>query len=549
MTLRSKPFPTESSSDAVGHAPGAQSTALGLGSRLFRWLMPSVTDLLFVALLFGLSAGALGRILLRDADTGWHIRNGQQILMTHAIPRTDSFSASLDGKPWYAWEWLYDLLIAAVHQTLGLNGVVFYSAAVIAASFVVTFHFALGRGANLPITLFLLILALGASAVHFLARPHVVSWLLAVIWFEVVDCAVMTPSRKTYGRLFWLPALMLLWVNLHGGFLLGFVLLGAYLAGMGIQHFSEPERRTESAQVLKRLGVVTVLCAVASLGNPYGYKLQGHVYRYLTDRFLINRISEFLSPNFHSPAQQCFAFLIMITILALASARRRLHPAQILVVLFAVYGGLFATRNLPVGSLLLVLVVAPALSETMAAASASATVAGWMRGCCSWVVSFGSRMQRLETHFRGHLCLVAAFLAGLWACGHGGRLGSEQLINAYFDPQRLPVEAVELIEQRGIHQPIFSLDRWGGYLIYRLAPQTKVFIDDRHDFYEDALIKRYLNVTLAQPGWNEVLEEDHVNWVLMPPESPLANILRLTPQWQAVHEDSTAALFQRTEAR
>ncbi len=526
-----------------------QSSPPGVLSMLFQWLMPSVADLLLVALLFGLSAGALGRILLRDADTGWHIRNGQEILMMHAVPRTDSFSASLNGKPWYAWEWLYDILIAAIHQTLGLNGVVFYSAAIIAATFVVTFYFAMRRGANLAVTLFLLILSLGASAVHLLARPHVLSWLLAVIWFEVVDSADISPSRENQRQLVSLPVLMLLWVNLHGGFLLGFVLLGAYMAGMGIQYFSEPDRRAESTQVLKRLGLVTALCAAASLGNPYGYKLHVHVYRYLTDRFLINHISEFLSPNFHSPAQLCFALLIMMTILVLASARKRLHPAQMLVILFAVYGGLFATRNLPVGSLLLTLMVAPAMSETIAAAAGSAAVAGWMRDLCSWLDRFGSRMQRLESHFRGHAWLVAGFLAGLWACAHGGRLGSEQLINAYFDPQRLPVEAVEVIKQRGIREPIFSLDRWGGYLIYRLAPQTKVFVDDRHDFYGDAFIKEYLNVTLAQPGWDKVLEEEHVHWVLMPEESPLANMLRLTPGWKITHEDDTAVLFQRSEGR
>jgi len=110
----------------------------------------------------------------------------------------------------------------------------------------------------------------------------------------------------------------------------------------------------------------------------------------------------------------------------------------------------------------------------------------------------------------------------------------------------LPVEAAEVIEQRGIHDPIFSLDRWGGYLIYRLYPRNKVFIDDRHDFYGDAFIKEYLTVTLVQPGWDRVLEEQHVNWVLMPAQASLANLLRLTPQWTIVHEDGAAVLFSRS---
>ena len=220
--------------DIDGQRSAGVSAAPTSGSGWFRLLVPSVSDLVCISLFISLAVG-LSRRLLGDAGIGWHIRTGEWILRTGSVPRVDSFSSLMSGKPWYAWEWLYDILIAAIHQALGLNGVVFYSAAIIAAAFVVAFYFALRGGSNLPVTLFLLVLAVGASAVHFLARPHVVSWLLAVIWFEVVNAAAITPSRENHRRLFWLPALMLLWVNLHGGFLLGFVLLGAYLAGMGIE--------------------------------------------------------------------------------------------------------------------------------------------------------------------------------------------------------------------------------------------------------------------------------------------------------------------------
>ena len=508
--------------------------------------MPSVADVLFVVLLFGLSAGALGRLLLRDAGTGWHIRNGQQILLTHAIPRVDSFSAAMSGQPWYAWEWLYDLLMAAIHQALGLNGVVYYSAAIIAATFAIALYFATERGANLLVTLFLLVLSLGASAVHFLARPHVVSWLLTVMWFELVDTAVTKPSRETVRGLFWLPALMLLWANVHGGFLFGFTLLGAYLVGVGIEYFSQPDARSAAGQVLRQLGIVSLLSGLASLINPYGYKLHVHVGHYLANRFLMNAISEFRSPNFHGAAQQCFALLMLITIVALASARRRPAPAHMLVMLFAVYSGLLATRNLPVASLLLTLLVAPLLSETIAAAG-STDAAGWVRSVCARMDRFGSRMRNMELRLSGHVWLVAGFVLGLWACAHGGRLGSTQLINAYFDAKRFPVEAVDAMAQRKISEPVYSLDYWGGYLIYRRYARNKVFIDDRHDFYGDAYIKDYLKVTLAQPGWDKVLDAEHVNWVLMPDESSLASVLRLSPAWKTVHEDSTAVLFQRSE--
>jgi hypothetical protein len=539
--LHLKPPQTEPQSNTAAQSGGT--------SRWLRFLMPSVSDLLFVALLLGLSCGALGRILLRDAGTGWHIRNGQLMLQTHSITRVDPFSATMSGQPWYAWEWLYDVLIAAIHNVMGLNGVVFYTAAIMAATFVLVFHLAMRRGGSLPITLFLIVLSLGASAVHFLARPHVLSWLFTVIWFEVLDSAA-SGSRSDAGsekdhRLFCLPVLMLLWVNVHGGFLLGFALLGAYLIGGGMQYFSYREQREAIGRWLKRLGLVSALSLLASFVNPYGYMLHIHIYRYLSDRFLMNHVSEFLSPDFHGVAQQCFAVLLLVSIAALASAWPKPQPARLLVLLLAAYSGLYASRNLPVSSMLLTLIIAPLLSETVAKAGENGKLAPWLRGLFSHTHTFSMRMEELELRFQGHLWIVLVFFLGLWACVHGGRVGSAQLLNAYFDDKRFPVEAAEVIAERDIRGPIFSPDQWGGYLIYRLYPQTKTLVDDRHDLYGDQFFKDYLKVVFVQSDWEKVLDEKHVDWVLVQKNSSLGTILGQTPGWKLIHEDGTAVLFHR----
>ena len=483
--------------------------------------------------------------MLRDADIGWHIRDGQQILLSHAITRTDSFSSTMNGHTWYAWEWLYDLLIAVVHQMFGLNGVVFCSAAIIAATFVLTLYLALRRGGNLPVTLFLLIVALGASAVHFLARPHVLSWLFTIIWFELVDSASTVPTHQQGRSLFHLPVLMVFWVNLHGGFVLGFAVLLLYLIGGAIEYFTAHEARGEARRWLQRLGLVTLLTLGASFINPYGYHLDLHIYGYLSDRFLMNQISEFLSPDFHGAAQQCFAILVIATLLTLATVRRRPSAERLLVVLFAAYSGFYATRNLPTSALLLALVVAPILSENVGEAGKNSSVASWLRRGFSRLDSFGARMGNLESRFRGHIWIVLVLVLGLWACAHHGRLGSAQLMNAYFDDERFPVQAAEYMEQHDLREPIFSLDYWGGYLIYSLYPQTKVVVDDRHDLYGDQFFKDYLKVVLVQPEWEQVLDQWQVDWVLVPSESSLANLLRLTPKWQSSYEDNVAVLFHR----
>ena len=521
----------------------------------FRFLAPSVADLIFLILLIALTYGALAPKLLGDAGTGWHIRDGQRILATHSLPRTDSFSSTMSGHPWYAWEWLFDLAIAGIHHWMGLNGVVFFTALAIAAVFALLFRFTVELGGSLPVTVVLLVLSIGASTIHLFARPHVLSWLLALIWFRVLDSSESAATGKGH-RLFWLPVLMLLWANVHGGFLQGFALLGLYLAGGAIERFvSRPSVETQLAASpaggrqtianrLKHLLMITALALLASLVNPYGYKLHVHVYQYLTNRFLMNHIDEFLSPNFHGVAQQCFAVLLLITILALASARTRLRPTHLLVILFAAYSGLYASRNLPTSSILLTLIVAPILSQTIAAGGGRPA---WMQRCLSRMHSFSERMDNMEFRLRGHLWPVALTVFGFAVCLHQGRLGSRQIMDAQFDAKRFPVQAVNVIAQRGLRAPVFAPDYWGGYLIYRLYPQTQVVVDDRHDLYGEQFLKDYLRVTHVAPGWDRVLDEKHVALVLTPTESSLANILRETAGWQITYEDPVAALFERSK--
>ena len=292
----------ESQSTSEPHAKlSSVSNQNGHASGWSRFLAPSVTDLFFVAMLFSLSCGPFGTRLLNDAGIGWHIRNGQLILRTHTIPRTDSFSVTMGGHSWYAWEWLYDLLIAGIHNWLGLNGVAFFTACVIALTFALALKIGLKRGGSLPLTMALLVLSIAAASIHFLARPHVLSWLFAVIWFYLVDSDASAPPRGKFHRLFWFPMLMVLWVNLHGGFLLGFVLLGIYAAGLVIEFFisRDVHYRARIRDKLNHFAAALLLSFLASLINPYDFRLYGHLYGYLTNRFLMDHIDEFLSPNFH----------------------------------------------------------------------------------------------------------------------------------------------------------------------------------------------------------------------------------------------------------
>jgi hypothetical protein len=109
------------------------------------------------------------------------------------------------------------------------------------------------------------------------------------------------------------------------------------------------------------------------------------------------------------------------------------------------------------------------------------------------------------------------------------------------------VQASDVIAQRGIHEPIFASDSWGGYLIYRLYPQNRVFVDDRHDLYGEDFLRDYLKAIRLTPDWEVFLKEKKVNWALLPAESSLANMLEETAQWNLVYRDGTSVLLERKD--
>jgi hypothetical protein len=515
-----------------------------------RLLLPSIADLLFIALLVSLSYGLLATRLLGDGGTGWHVRNGQEILSTHVLPRTDPFSSTMSGKPWYAWEWMYDAVIGGIYNAVGLNGVVFFSAFLIALTFALLFRLQLVRGTNLLVAIVFFLLAASASTIHFLARPHIITWLFTLVWLEVLDTNGGEDRRGRERILFWLPCLMLLWANLHGGFLMGFVLLGIYLVAAGIRVVAcgDVQMKTAARKRVRMLVVITLLSFGASLVNPYGYRLYSHLDDYLRNHFLMNHIQEFQSPDFHSLAPRCFLVLLLLAFFSLAMSARRLKPSEILLVLFATYSGLYASRNIPIASMLIVLVIAPIFSDWLNETAVRDSASALPRKLASRIAEFGQRMREIEKRQRGHLWPIVAVVLSGWICLHDG-LGSRHLMKAQFDAGKFPVQATDVIRAEAISEPIFTLDSWGGYLIYRLYPRTKVVVDDRHDLYGEEFLKKYLKVVHAEPGWEEILKQWDANWVLVPADSALSGLLQDAPGWKNVHRDNVAALFHRANAR
>ena len=507
-------------------------------------LLPSLTDFAFllpISLLFGRLEGA--KTLLGDCDTGWHIRTGEWIISHHQVPARDFFSFTKAGQPWYAWEWLSDVLFGWLNGHGGLASIVLASMLLLAVTFTLLFRLA-RRKAN-PIVAFLVTVAAAIlSSVHFLARPHLFTMLFLVLFYGALE-RMREGERSFYGVPYWalLPAAAIIWTNLHGGFFVGIVLIAVYGAGellkaaLAADH-DRSARRTHSARAAS-YALTAAACLVASLINPYTYHLHQHVLEYLRDPHITRNILEFLSLNFHHPVAIFFEFLLASGAgAAFWNISKGRYTEPVLLLIFA-HAALLASRNLPLYGIIATPIVARAIEEWLRYLP-QVEVAVWLQRTAAKFVAAGTEMAKTEAVGRWHLTSAAGLLAV------AALLYSPAPPRAFrpeYDPASYPAGALARLPQNPSAR-IFTSDQWGDYLIYRLYPRTRVFMDGRSDFYGGSFVEKYLDVMKVKYDWEDTLRGFDIDTILLPPDAALAGALKESRRWRMVYDDGVALVFQ-----
>ncbi len=515
--------------------PGQPAVA-PVSSTKLRAFQPSLPDFLFLAvLIWTFATGEGGWVsLLADADTGWHIRTGEWILANGRVPVTDLYSWSKQGQPWFAWEWLADVLYAVLHGAFGWKGLLLPSACILSAFGVILFRHTIWKGANPFLALLLCLLSIGSATSHFLARPHVVTLLAFGVCMWLIDADRRQPGT----RVWWIVPLVALWVNLHGGFLGMIACLGLLCAGTAAERFLEGRATGKQPDYRPafRYGALFACCAAATLLNPYGWKLHQHVAGYLRSDWIRNNIQEFLAPRFRSESDLQFELILfagLMTVPWLVS-RRQIVPA--LWILFWAHNALTTIRHIALFGIVATPWIALFFSELWARLTVSApraSVAGILGQLAADVTPACSR----NTLWAAVPIVVLALLPN-------AQVGWP----ADFPKQKFPVEMAARHSGIVSGGRLLTQDQWADYLIYRFFPRQRVFIDGRSDFYGQAIGNDYIAVTQGLPNWEKLLRQYEFDRVLCPVKWPLYSLLRLHPQWRLVDEDSLAALFERLPA-
>jgi hypothetical protein len=508
-------------------------------------LMPSLTDVAFLLPLILLFGGLEGvRNMLGDGDTGWHVRIGDWILAHQRVPRQDMFSFTMPGQPFFAWEWLWDVGAASLHQRWGLGAVVLASLLIISLTIALLYRLVYRRCGNPLVSIALTGLAAAAASIHWFARPHLVTMLMMVVFLSILERV-----REGRTRLLWsLPLLMIPWANLHGGFLIGIVIVATYGAGelLGAIVTRDSNERRTNLRAAVRYFVAAFACLLAGLVNPYGYRLYTHLIEYFADPYAMKYIQEFQATNFHSPAAMFLEIMLILGLGAAVWYARRRQFTEVLMIAGFGHLSLVVVRNMPI----YVIAVAPIIAVPLVAwlkALAEAPIASWITTVFGTFVEIGEELVPFERPWRVHVApvLVMLLLTVAIAAPSAGIK-----FKPVYDPKAYPEKALAALTPAGgqLFQPaqrVFTHDEWGDYLIYKLSPRGfKVFVDGRSDFYGGKFGQDYIDVLNVKYTWQQTLDRYGVDTILMPTDAPLAGALKESRRWRVAYDDGMAIVFR-----
>ena len=497
-------------------------------SFLIKLILPKIQDIFFVGIFLAV-IGIGPRMLNIDGDLGRHITVGNYILDTHSIPTKDIFSHTMYGQTLTPHEWLSEVVFALVYRLGGLNGIILCCAILLAVVFVFVYRVCLARSQSIISALTLTLIAAAASSFHWLARPHLFTLLFVTSWGWLLYGIVY---EKKGNRWVWLPVVMLVWVNMHGAFIAGFVLWTMYLFGLLTDIFLQKSKFEEHGETIKRLMLGGVASLVVTGINPAGLRIWETSVGFLRNKYLVTHTAEYMSPNFHEISALPFLGMILLTILIVGLNRKQNTATDVYLIGGWMMMGLISIRNVPIFAVISAPILASGLMDLWK---------GYFKK--SGIFQRDKNLQRIDWALFGYFVPMLVVILTSWGLFSGLTLDYSGRGNVFYNDV-FPVQAVNWLEDNPQEGNMFNYFPWGGYLLFRMWPDKLVFIDGQTDFYGESLTREYEEVITLGDDWEDVFDKYKVDWLIIPDDTRLAHELLQSRKWNQVYEDSTAMVFQ-----
>jgi hypothetical protein len=470
-----------------------------------------------------------------DSDMYWALRVGKEIVEQRAFIRTDPITFTHGGNAWVSHSWLFDVWLYGMYAWLQYHGLTLLVA--LLAMLTMGLLWLQLSGPAVYRTLAVVFTAL-IAAPTWTPRPQMVTMLLLCL--VILLLLVYRKLRKRV-ILFVLPPIMILWANLHGGYVLGLGIIGIMVVGELLDRLLLNTTQNSMDWLQWRDLVITLaVCTLATLVTPYGFG----TWEISVSTFGMRAnaiISEWQSPDFNDPMMLPFLLSLIGMVVLLAVAGKKLRGWEVLTLAAFIYFALSARRQVGVYAI----AVMPILART-----------GW-----TWLREWGGKLQiTLANHnqkwraFFEKITVQASpkenkavnlLIVGLFALACWVKLvyvSMPQLVEQQLNPTVFPVEAVEILKETPLAGNLFNEYDWGGYLSW-FAPNIPVYIDARADLFGDDFIFHWLDVANANLDWEEEFARWQITAVLIKPGRALAREMRGHAGWQQVYGNDLAVLF------
>ena len=461
-----------------------------------------------------------------DADYWWHIVTARWILDHHALPAHDLFTYTVPGHPWTDHEYLSELVMYGLGRVGGQFAVSLGLGAVTWAGFWLIF-----RRINLRPQPF--VATAGALAVGAVAgvavwgpRPQMITFAFLCLELYLLERFLAGHNRALYA----IPAVVLVWANFHGGFVIAFVFLAIAFLVEALPWLFDRANIAAGAGAV-RVAAVSLASAIAALINPHGLALYVYSWRTQTSGVQQAFITEWQSPDFHSLEMRGFEAMIILLVVGLALRRARPRPFDVAVAVAALLLALQSVRHIAVfvaaATPLLAWAWGPALG-----ALAQRREGPWQR------VVLGSRRAIGSAAAVAAVVVVVSLVALRVLLGH----------QAASTVENYPSAAADYLDgHAAVGSRMFSDYGWGGYMIYRFYPQPnrRVFIFGEADLMGDTIMNQYADVVGLKSDWLDILNQHGVDYVVYEPDTALTSALAAQSNWHMVYSDRVAVIFVR----
>jgi len=499
----------------------------------------SIEHLWVLAVLVGIFA-FVNTHPIRPHDFWWHMAIGRQIVDSGEIPGVDAYSYTMAGQPYpsYRMYWLADVGLYAVYRMGGAALTILIQSLIVTLAYAVILLLCWRLSRSWRVAAFGAVFAAALGLNNWNIRPQIVTYLLGALFLWAIYEYRIRPRKRWF---FVFPAAMMVWVNSHGSFPIGLVLLGlwlvdevfrvlrARLSGPGLSGSDARERPGSVWAPVIALSI-TIL---AALVNPRGIGVFSYLITMTANPVVQNLVPEWAPPSFNTPGGTVFFIGFLLTALILALSPRRPGLFQVLCFLSFALLALKTTR----GIIWYGLVLAPVLSDHVSALSSQVRLSRRAPGS-----SRGSPAINLA--FAG-LLLLMAFISLPWFKDVLHFPESKAgLIHV-----ETPVQATEFLLAERPPAPVFHAMSFGSYLIWAAQPEYKVFVDSRIELYTPEIWHDYLLVSHAQCAWEKRLEHYGVRTLMLSPsEQPaLVDTVEASPDWRPLYEDPHAVIYVRAE--